>query len=269
MSLALSTLVFFLFLVPGIVFRKLYYSEEFSKQYFKESIFAVFISTILPSLFFQTLWFFSADILTKYYVDLEIFGNLLSSSPKPSTFENIQNFSVQILMYQASMLIVAATSGYVFRKIVRYKNWDRRKKIFRFQNHWHYILKGEFYDFPRANISLKNDTVRDIEFVFVDALIETADGTYIYDGILVDYELSNNGGLDTISLAETERRKLTDDRQKRSEDSRDSNSKSDNPYYTIEGHILLLKYCEIKNLNFTYYTLDQNEDDSYVPRKVK
>ena len=267
MSLALSTLIFFLFLVPGIVFRKLYYSEEFSKQYFKESLFAVFISTILPSLFFQTVWYFASYYFTCYEVDLEIFGNLISSEPKSSTFQNIQTYAVQILIYQSSMLIVAASSGYILRKIVRFQKWDRRKKIFRFQNHWHYILKGEFYDFPRANVSLKTDTVQDIEFVFVDALIETVNGSYIYDGILVDYELSNNGGLDTITLAETERRKLSDDKQRELEIS--DELVSHNPYYSIEGHILLLKYCEIKNLNFTYYTLDQNEDGSYVPRKVE
>lgn len=73
------------------------------------------------------------------------------------------------------MIIVAGSVGYVSREIVRYFNLDRRRKIFRFQNHWHYILKGEFYDFPRANIALKHDTVREIEFVFVDALIETSD----------------------------------------------------------------------------------------------
>ena len=160
------------------------------------------------------------------------------------------------------MFSVAAFAGYLFRKVVRFYNWDRRKKIFRFQNSWHYILNGEFYDFPRANISLKKDTVQDIEFVFVDALIETNDGSYIYDGILVDYELSGDGGLETITLAESERRKLLDDKKTEEEYSKSH-------YYSIDGHILLLKYSEIKNLNFTYYTLDENTDGSFTPRKVK
>ncbi len=265
MSIALSTLVFFQILFPGIAFRRLYYSEEFSKQYFKESAFAVFISAILPSLLFQTVWYYLA-FLTPYRVDLEVFGDLISSKPAPESFNNIRAYSFQIVCYQASMLLVASFSGYIFRKIVRFKKWDREVKLFRFQNNWHYILKWEFYDFPRANISLKQDTVRDIEFVFVDALVETSDGSYLYDGILVDYELSQSGGLDTISLAQTERRKLSNDKKKSKNSQEEIQNSS---HYQIEGHLLLLKYHEIKNLNFTYYTLDEAEDNSFSPRKVR
>lgn len=237
----------------------MYYSEEFSKQYFKESWFGVFISTIVPSLFFQTVWFFCSSWFD-YNVNLQKFGNLVSSNPSEESFKNIEEFSIEILLYQISMFCVAAFCGRLLRKIIRYYNLDRRIKILRFQNQWHYILKGEFYDFPRANISLEKDTVRDIELVFVDALIETVDGTYLYDGVLVDYELSSNGGLDTITLTQSERRKLSEDRR--------FDGETGNPYYNIEGHILLLKYEEIKNLNFTYYTLDRGKEGDYTPRMV-
>ena len=264
MSIALSTLILFFLLIPGIAFRRFYYSEEFSREYFRETFFAVFIATILPSLFFQLLWYCLA-VLFGHKVDLFVFGDIVSSNPTKESFENLENNAVKILAYNASMFIIAGFSGYLLKQIVRNRRWDRTHKFFRFQNSWHYILKGEFFDFPRAEITLERDTVEDIEFVFVDVVTEINSETFIYDGILVDYELSRDGGLDTISITNAQRRNIEDDCEisKRGK-KKDNLSK----YYPIEGHILVLKYCEIKNLNFSYYTLDLKEDE-WVPRMVE
>ena len=87
----------------------------------------------------------------------------------------------------------------------------------------------------------------------------------LYDGILVDYELSNQGGLETISITNAQRRKLADDSGITKKGTKKDNSSK---YYPISGHILILKYVEIKNLNFTYFTLEL-ENDQYIPRLVE
>lgn len=264
MSIALSTLILFFLLIPGIAFRRFYYSEEFSREYFRETFFAVFIATIIPSLFFQFSWYYLAKLFGQS-IDLSVFGDLVSASPSKKTFNNIEDNALKITMYNLTMFLLAGFSGYLLKKIVRRYRWDRTHKFFRFQNSWHYILKGEFFDFPRAEIILERDTVEDIEFVFVDAILEINNESYIYDGILVDYELSNNGGLDTISITNAQRRNIKDD----SEISKKGKKKDNlSKYYPIEGHILVLKYCEIKNLNFTYYTLEPI-DNGLVPRMVE
>jgi len=78
MNLALSTFVLFILLLPGIFFRKFYYSEEFSKEYFKQTFLEVFLSAFVPSILFQTVWFFAVRSLG-FQIDLQIFGNLLST----------------------------------------------------------------------------------------------------------------------------------------------------------------------------------------------
>ncbi|MEM8937920.1 MAG: hypothetical protein AAGC64_01080 [Bacteroidota bacterium] len=264
MSIALSTLILFFLLIPGIAFRRFYYSEEFSREYFRETFFAVFIATIIPSLFFQLLWYYFARWFG-HDVDLFVFGDLVSSNPSKSTFKNIENNALKILLYNSSMFVTSGFSGYLLKQIVRNRRWDRTYKFFRFQNSWHYILKGEFFDFPRAEIILERDTVEDIEFVFVDVVTEINNETLIYDGVLVDYELSRDGGLDTISITNAQRRSIKDDSEiSKGGKKKDNRSK----YYPIEGHILVLKYCEIKNLNFSYYTLDLNKDE-FIPRMVE
>ena len=265
MSIALSTLVLFFLLIPGIIFRRFYYSEEFSREYFKETFFGVFISTIIPSLLFHFAWYFFAKILNQE-VNLFILGDIVSQQPSQSSFENIQNNSLKILIYNVSLFITSGFLGFFLKKIVRRNKWDRQFKFFRFQNSWHYILKGEFFDFPRADISLDNDTVEDIELVFVDTIMEINGESYLYDGILVDYELSNsNIGLETISLTNAQRRKLVHDSRISKKGKKKDNS---DKYYPISGHILVLKYCELKNLNFTYLTLD-SENNEYTPRIVE
>lgn len=264
MSIALSTLVLFFLLIPGVAFRRFYYSEEFSREYFKETFFGVFIATILPSLVFQFLWYFLANALG-YTVNLFTLGDIVSSQPLKESFENIQVNSKEILLYNFSMFLAAGFVGYLFKQIVRNKRWDRKFKFFRFQNSWHYILKGEFFDFPRAEIALERDAVEDIEFVFVDVIIEINGESYLYDGIMVDYELSRNGGLDTISITSAQRRKLDDDSTFSKKGKKKDNSSK---YYPIDGHILVLKYSELKNLNLVYYTLDFVKDE-LEPRMVE
>jgi len=264
MSIALSTLILFFLLIPGILFRRFYYTEEFSREYFRETFFAVFIATILPSLFFQFTWYFLAKPFG-YFIDLYILADIVSSNPNQESFKNLENNSSQILIYNSSMFAIAGFSGYLLKQIVRSQKWDRRFKFFRFQNSWHYILQGEFFDFPRAEINLYNDNVEDIELVFVDAVIEMAGETYLYDGILVDYNLSQDGGLETISLSNPKRRKLSDDCKITKKGKKKDNSSK---YYPITGHILVLKYCELKNLNFKYITLEALDEDGFILREV-
>lgn len=266
MNLALSTLVLFFLLIPGIVFRRFYYSEEFSREYFKETFFGIFISTVLPSLLFHFLWYFLAKFFCQQ-VDLNVLGDIVSQKPSKASFINIQDNSFKILLYNITLFITAGVCGYLFKKQVRNKKLDRTFKFFRFQNSWHYILKGELFDFPRAEIVLERDTVEDIELVFVDAVLEINGDAYLYDGILVDYELSTSGGLETISLAKAQRRKLMDDSKIDKKGAKEDNSSK---YYPITGHLLVLKNSEMKNLNFTYLTLDLEENkNEYIPRMVE
>jgi hypothetical protein len=260
-NIAFTTLFLFFLLIPGILFRKLYYSEEFSKEFFKESLFGVFTATFLPSLVFQTIWIYLVQLFG-FEVDLAIIGNLISADTSYLFFDSLVNNFNLILVYNLSLFTFSGLAGLLSKQTVRRLRWDRKFKFFRFQNTWHYILKGEFFDFPHADISLQKDTVEDIEFVFVDAIIDLQGDSYLYNGILVDYELSNEGGLKNISITESIRRKISDEAA--------INNDEPNKFYNIKGHLLLIKYEIIKNINFTYYTVDyDSENQNFIPREVE
>ena len=251
MSIAFSTIVLILFLLPGLVFRRSYFTEEFSKQYFKASPFAIFISSFIPSLVIHLVGFYSVPCLTSYYIDLSVLVKLFTDQFDQQCADNIKLYSTAIIKYNITLVLFAAILGAMSKRFVRYLKWDRKYKMFRFRNAWHYIVTGELFDFPRVNMSLDTDEVKDIELVFCNVLMELNNTSYLYDGILVDYELNENNGLSRISLANTQRRKIDNDEI-------DSSTR----YYHIKGHVMIFEYSKVKNINFSYYTVRYNQNAS-------
>jgi len=246
MSIALTGILVFLLLVPGFIYRRFYYSEEFSKQYFTENFFIAFSSSFFPSLLLYLSLLFIVSI-DGYKVDVEILGNLLSNNENASkALAKLESTFKEITIFHLILYVLSALSGYVVRKTVRFYKLDRLSKFFRFQNTWHYIFSGEFFDFKRTDYELSRNSVEDIELIYVDALVQTLEGTIIYDGILISYDLAKTGGLDRIVLTQVQRRFMKDDQNKETKEK----------YYNIPGHVFILPFDKILNLNLTYYALE-------------
>lgn len=281
MNIALSTLVIFILILPGIIYRRFYFTEEFSKQYFKQSIFGIFTSSVVPALVLHIIWYFLVPIFSDTTISLNILGYFFSQGDNlVIAFENIQKFDIEIAIYQISILSFAAVSGFLSKYLIRFYKLDRRRKLFRFQNSWHYLFTGEFFDFPKAAFDLDKDDVKHIEYVYVDALLEIKEGSFIYEGILVDYELSKDGGLEYIILKETYRRLLSDDEKSKillrnqenvgslsvKEDtevySEETIGNTEDFHFPIRGHIVVIPYKDIKNINFAYYKIVEVDKDN-------
>lgn len=254
MNVALSTIVLFILLIPGLLFRRFYYTEEFSKEYFKQTFFGTFFSAFAPSLILHIIWYYLCQFVG-YPVKLHIVGNLLSGGEAQSALANIHIYSGRIVIYNISIAAAAIVLGFLSKKVVRHYKIDRKYKLFRFQNSWHYILKGEFFDFPRASFDLGKSTVEDIEFVYVDAIVDTNAGTILYEGILVDYELSSEAGLNLITLKNTSRKHFTTKNG-------DQENKAVNLNQLIEGHVVVIPFEHIKNINLSFYRIETEENQN-------
>jgi len=241
-NIAITTIILAILLLPGIVFRRFYYTEEFSKQYQRKNFFELFFSSLIPSLLFHSIWFFVIQAFG-YSIDFEVIGYLFSKN-SDLAYSNIDKFFPQIILYHLSIILFAVFVGFFSKKIIRNNRIDRRIKFFRFSNSWHYLFSGEFFDFPRAAFNIRED-VDEIEYFYVDVVVDTNYGTLLYEGFLVDYELDDLGELDYISIKETQRRLLKDD------------NSSDK--YDIPGHIIIIPYSSIKNINLTFLKLDIEE----------
>lgn len=255
MNIALSTFILFIFLIPGLFFRRLYFSAEFSKQYVKQNYLEQFIASFIPSLLFHVIWFYLIQIFD-YQVNFKVLGYIFSSGKMDEVFNNFNHYTIEIITYHFTIFLFSAFIGFLSKLVVRNFKWDRKRKIFRYKNSWHYLFKGEFFDFKSAAFDLEEDTVEEIEFFYIDVLTEFSDTTVLYEGILVDYELSHDGGLNYLILKEAERRFVKES---------GNNSGISSAPYPLPGHIILIPYSSIININFSFYKLIEPEvkDEDY------
>ncbi len=241
MNLALGAIILFLlFIVPSLFFHRLYYSGEFSKQYFKSSPFELFLSAVVPGTLFQLLFYWLVTLLTPYRVDFDIMGKLLvggKENEAVEAFSALSNSLRLIVYYNITLWVLLAVFGWSAKLVVRKLKLDRSYGLFRYRNHWHYLLRGEILDFP--NIEGKES---DIDLTYLNVLVSVGNSIYLYSGFLDHFQLTSEGsGLDYILLSSVERREVKPDIDPKNA-----------PVITFAGDFFLLPYASILNMNIHF-----------------
>ncbi len=244
MNLAVGAiLLFILFILPSLIFRRFYYTGEFSKEYFKSTPFQVFLAAVAPGVIFQALHYLIAVHLFGYEPDLDAIATLAlggNFDAAKAAVDSVRQRIGEILFYNVSLWIWAGGLAVLMKFAVRKSKLDKKTKLFRFQNHWYYVLRGEILDFP--NIKGK---VSSIDFTYIDAVVSIGGKTFLYSGLLEGYQLTKEGsGLEQIYLSEVRRRNIEHD------------SDSEKKYYHIPGDFFILPYHQIINMNISYYSLE-------------
>lgn len=245
MNLALATLSILTLLAPGFFFRRFYYTNEFSKQYFKLNFSDLVFATLIPAVLIHMLAYNLFILNSKYSIDVSVlavlFGGTNNANDITQAFTNIYMHCSPIISYLIGTCIIGGTTGGMLKFIIRKTKLDRKSKFFRFRNQWHYIFSGEILDFENIPGSSK-----EVDLVSIEALVQLSEGTVVYSGWLSDYVLSKNGGLDRIYLQEVKRRYINDDY-------------SENEY-VMEGKFFILPFDKILNLHILYYNIEIIED---------
>lgn len=170
---------------------------------------------------------------------------LLSIALLQQDNEGYGDIFVSYLLYCTFVMAVSFFAGHASRKIVRWLKLDRKFKLFRFTNDWHYLLSGEFLDFPEVP-----DHPEEVSFKLVNALTSVGTQQMIYIGELIHFTLSDEGGLENIVLKDAKRRLLQDDLV-------------ENRYYDIPGRYITIPYKTIININIRYFYLEEVTDARY------
>lgn len=237
MNIALTTFLLFLLLVPGIIFRRFYYTGEFSKQYFKSSAPELLFSTVIPAALLHCLWMFLANKWFHQGINAGAVADIITgnnaSKQWPETLTVFKNSYRNIIIYNISLWFFSAGMSFMFKLLIRKTKLDRKVKMFRFQNEWFYLLSGEYLDFPKVRGNSKN-----IRITYIDVLVKNETGDVIYRGILEDYLLSRECALDLLYISSARCRPLNDS--------------SGSGFERIRGRIFVTPYSQIKNINITY-----------------
>ena len=199
-----------------------------------EVFWAVFPSIVMHFLSYAIL-LVAKSIL---YFDFDI-TVVLSKTLFEGNSEEYASVFLTYLYYCTYVIAMSFCAGHISRKIVRIFKLDRKFRLFRFSNDWHYLLSGEFLDFPEVP-----DSPEEVSFKLVNVLTEVGGKQMIYIGELIHFTLSDEGGLENIVLKDGKRRLLEDDLL-------------ENRYYEIPGRYITIPYKTIININIRYFYLEE------------
>lgn len=245
MNLSLGLIVVLLLIIfPGLLFRRLYFYGEFSKEFKSNfNLFSLLAVSTIPGIVNLIIIYILYDTFYET-IDLgeiiDIFKNInnedyrfkKSDSTPLKDLINLKAAPFIGFLYLSSF-IFGAISG----RMVRLTKFDAKFKLLRFKNYWFYIFNGEHTNFKKMkHLRLEN---KKHLFTKVDILIDSNNKTHLYSGIIVDYELIDNNcnSLSKIMLQNAKRY---------------SHKEGKTMPVEIPGNLLIVDCSSMKNINLTY-----------------
>jgi hypothetical protein len=250
MNIAFTSILIFIILSPGFMFKIGYNSTNYSVKDPNRNIVNELTKAIIPSIIFHILFLSFLNLFTKYEVNFEQLGYLiLGTSDKEiirNSFAQIGFYIYPIFFYNLFIISFSYFLGHLVRVfLVRKLKLDTNYPFFRFTNKWFYIFEGEFLNFP----NIPNDS-ENIALIMIDVLTKVNGESIIYIGELSDYVVDSAGKLELIKLRYPIRRPFKND------------EKDDSKFYEIDSRYLVITASEILNINIRYFNLTEEIDEN-------
>jgi len=260
MNIAFTTLVIFLLVLPGVLFRYAYRKGFWRSPVQLGTLPEEISSGILFALIIQLM----SMAAVRYVVGWEIrFDALLvmltgwapvGEAQTAEYIASVSEFPFRILSYLVLVNLVFYFAGYGCHKLIRSLKLDLRFDSFRFNNEWYYLFSGEARVFEYAASERSFRAVKEIleeepvDLVYLTCQVEAGNTPWLYYGILSDYLFDKKGNLDLLILQAAQRKKFSEIPHQ--EDGAESPR-----LQNIGGHYFLLRYAEVHNLNIEYIAL--------------
>lgn len=237
-----SILIFFFIIFPGIVFRRVYFQGEFTKQFNSSTISDSIFKSIIPGILIQVVTLYSYQ---KFFgslngQDISDFYKKMSNNNLPEGLFSL-TILMKVLMYFSLLMAFAIILGMLFWIIVRYLKLDRRMPLFRFNNHWNYYFKGEIQDFKE----FKGQFEGKVLLTLADVLMRVeGDKNRLYSGVVTQYTISmKDNSLESIYLTKVSRYK--------------KDEKEGMILRDIPGECMIIPYSNVVNINLRYLCADK------------
>lgn len=242
-NIALSSFVYILiFIFPGVLFRKFYYIGPFTKQFNTGNLFERFIITMFLSVISVTLSglliillrdIFEIPFLSSisYTTVFNVLNSLKDNKlPEPKTFkETYKDFLILLLL----LFSLSSILGSFCYMIVTSLKLDRITNVFKFNDKWHYHVKGK-----------NNTRIKTEKYLYTEVNVLVQDGNSdktMYSGYLNDYTIDENNSIKSVLLEDTKRysynklRNINGNRER-----------------AIRGTLMYIACESVMNINFTH-----------------
>jgi hypothetical protein len=250
MNLALPTLIVFVVLLPGFIFRSgLKRAERTSLDF--SPFGRVAAEAILWAVVGHLVWLTLSSSFFFHQFEPVVFMNLLSSSPasQARATEQVGAAFAWIAAYFVSLLVASHLVPIFIRNAISKFRLDRDSarfsSIFRFHDApWYYLLTGA--DF-------KEDDQPDL--IIISAIVEVSKEAVLYVGVLDDFYFDSEGKLDRLILQKVSRRPIASDKPA----TQPADGQNEQRFYPIDGDNFVLRYSEAITLNVQYVKLTATE----------
>lgn len=246
MNVALPTLIVFLILLPGFIFRSgLKRAERTSVDF--SPFGRVVAEAILWAMVLHLIWIALSDVILGRHFDPVVFFNLLSSvaASQSTAVTQVGGEFKWVATYFISLLTTSFALPTIVRGAISRFKLDRYSmpfsSIFRFHDApWYYLLTGA--DFKSGE---------EPDLIVISAIVEVAKEAVLYVGVLDDFYFDADGQLDRLILQKVSRRPIASD--KTSVDF--IGPPPEQRFYPIDGDNFVLRYSEAITLNVQYVKL--------------
>jgi hypothetical protein len=246
MNVALPTLILFVILLPGFIFRSgLKRAERTSVDF--SPFGRVVAEAVLWAVLLHLAWLTASHALFAREFEPVVLMNLLSSVPasQASAAREVGIEFRPIAAYCISLLVASYLVPMSVRSAISRFRLDRDgapwSAVFRFHDApWYYLLTGA--DFPKD---------KQPDLIFISAIVEVAKEAVLYVGILDDFYFDSEGQLDRLILQQVLRRPLSKDKSVEPGAAGEEKER----FYPIDGDNFVLRYSEAITLNVQYVKL--------------
>ena len=236
--------ILILILFPGLIFRRLYFYGEFSKQIKSEyNLISLIAISIIPGLinlvcvFLLYDNFFTEVDLGEIIDKLKDINNPQYRHAKSEDTPIKELINTKVSPFIGFLYVSSILLGSISGRFIRISRIDTKFKLLRFKNYWFYLFNGQHTSFKKMR-HLKKRNKRYL-FTKADILIDSISKTHLYSGIVVDYELLDTDcqALSKVMLQNAERYSMRDGKR---------------TVIGIPGNLLVVDCTSMKNINLTY-----------------
>lgn len=242
MNVAFSAIIFLLLILPGFLARSAFWRSE--KQNLDFSPFsAAMASVIIISGGLHALWIFLLEKCTSFSLAYTDLLSLLAAQTGKS-FQDALGQSVRYpqttFVYFATIYAFATVSGHLLRLLVRKFRLDRQgwmADFVKFDTPWYYLFR---------------DLEPGVSGTWVNALVDMGSKTFMFSGIVEDFHVDKDGGLDRIILIEASQQQVNNKGQEQECEGEQEEIQG------IEGK-LVLRFSVIKTMTVVKFSLEEEE----------
>lgn len=259
MNIAFPAVLLFLLVLPGFLLRSAFTKADGTNLDFKpftnRTAFSIIFAAIIHS-----IWIYIFVPICSYQIHFNTLIDLLIGGNHTIEHrEKILNEPTATFIYFITIYLFSYLGGRFFGALVRSLKWDRKSTfpnwlkwiadILKLDTNWYYLFSG---------INKEDSETLNIIGVYIAAVVTFKDTAYLYQGLLSDYYLDENGCLERIELKNVYRRpfikQLDADAQEFS--TSNENERFEKVFYKVKGHYFVLRSSEIQTLNIRYINTD-------------